>query len=480
MNPSLGPSDDVHSLRGAPASTLRPLSAIAATRKGGVPERRICRILVDLAGPLSALHRSGRVHGAITYDSIGLDTHGRADLIVPPMNFPRAASDMALREGRASGFNAFEQYTDDPGWPVGPWTDVYALCATAYRLITGDMPPSAIDRCVQDGYVPLARRDLQGYGAPLLAALDRGLALRPHDRPEDLMPLLVATGMSVQAAQQVCREGELFDALDDLRDAPGADRNNAQAPTPPESSLARPGDARRRSDSRSPLSALVPACRLLRGSTPLFFVPFGLAVVLLGMWFCLQTQPLARGDTGPSGFFPALTRSTSEAPARPGLSLERPAIASATPEPLAGTDLLPEAAAGAGLLPKSAAHIDLPSEPAAAAGVLSDAGAGRAPARPAVPVRNPHIARTAPAASEPVGRPLAAPPVQVAVDIRPWGEVYIDGVKRGVSPPLHQLALSPGTYQVSIRNPHAMAHQYSLTVRSDRTSVAIKHQFPLD
>lgn len=54
MNLSFGASGDLSSLRGVQASFLRPLSAIAATRGGAVPQARIARILADLAGLLAA------------------------------------------------------------------------------------------------------------------------------------------------------------------------------------------------------------------------------------------------------------------------------------------------------------------------------------------------------------------------------------------------------------------------------------------
>ena len=483
MNPSLGPSDDVHSLRGAQASTLRPLSAIAATRKGGVPERRIGRILVELAGPLSALHRSGRIHGAITYDSIGLDAHGRADLIVPALSLPRCAGDTALRAGRASGFNAFEQYTDDPAWPVGPWTDVYALCATACRLITGAEPPSAIDRCVRDSYVPLAHRGLKDYSPSLLAMLDRGLAMRPQDRPAGLMPLLVATGLSEQAAEQVCREGELFDALEGGQDAPGPALDMALMAG---ASLAHP---------RPPRDSRLPACRLLRGSTPWFVVPIGLAMALLGMWYWLQSQPLVRGDTRPPGFFPAQARSDRVAGVMPaaGSVLQAPSSgARPVPESSTPARIEPAPSALSGRAPPASEPgrftPELPPsepgrftpEPPALSDLMPEADAGQTPAgTPAAGAGAP--AAQIPAAANEISRQVPAVlPVRVAVDIQPWGELYIDGVKRGVSPPLRQISLAPGTYRVSIRNPHARAHQYALTVPAGRSSVAIKHQFPLD
>ena len=43
-------------------------------------------------------------------------------------------------------------------------------------------------------------------------------------------------------------------------------------------------------------------------------------------------------------------------------------------------------------------------------------------------------------------RPIATP-VTVRLDIRPWGEVWVNGVARGISPPVKELRLIPGKYQ---------------------------------
>ncbi|RYH58574.1 MAG: hypothetical protein EON54_11515 [Alcaligenaceae bacterium] len=142
------------------------------------------------------------------------------------------------------------------------------------------------------------------------------------------------------------------------------------------------------------------------------------------------------------------------------LAPESPALSSPTPEPAALASSTRDSPALTGLMPKESA--------------------GRAPASTPARVSAEPVSRNHLAVVETTSRAPALPPVRVAVDIRPWGDVYIDGIKRGASPPLRELALSPGTYHVSIRNPHAMVHQYSLTVPTDRTSVAIKHQFPLD
>ena len=40
----------------------------------------------------------------------------------------------------------------------------------------------------------------------------------------------------------------------------------------------------------------------------------------------------------------------------------------------------------------------------------------------------------------------------VRFHVLPWGDIYVNGVRRGASPPLRSLPLTPGVYQIEIRN----------------------------
>ena len=48
--------------------------------------------------------------------------------------------------------------------------------------------------------------------------------------------------------------------------------------------------------------------------------------------------------------------------------------------------------------------------------------------------------------------PVAPAPARVRLAISPWGAVYVDGERVGVSPPLRQLELEPGKHRIEIRN----------------------------
>jgi cytoskeletal protein RodZ len=60
--------------------------------------------------------------------------------------------------------------------------------------------------------------------------------------------------------------------------------------------------------------------------------------------------------------------------------------------------------------------------------------------------------------------------------VSPWGEVVIDGKSAGVSPPLAELELGPGTHQVEIRNGAFPAHVVTLQLEANQ-AVKIKHKF---
>ena len=84
----------------------------------------------------------------------------------------------------------------------------------------------------------------------------------------------------------------------------------------------------------------------------------------------------------------------------------------------------------------------------------------------------PKLAEAAPAAA-------ALPASQtgfIALVINPWGEVYLDGKKMGVSPPLKELQVTPGKHTIEIKNTSFASHTETLEIKlNDR--LRIKHEF---
>jgi serine/threonine-protein kinase len=73
-------------------------------------------------------------------------------------------------------------------------------------------------------------------------------------------------------------------------------------------------------------------------------------------------------------------------------------------------------------------------------------------------------------------KPAAKPQARLTLAVTPWGEVFVDGRKRGVSPPLTELYLAPGRHTIEIRNTTFASHSETVDVLAD-ANVRIKHKF---
>ena len=84
------------------------------------------------------------------------------------------------------GYAPEEQYRSHG--EQGPWTDVYALCAVFYRMLTGKVPEPAMDRLFSDG---LKRpEELGSKVSPAVSeAIMRGLAVKKEDRIQSVREL---------------------------------------------------------------------------------------------------------------------------------------------------------------------------------------------------------------------------------------------------------------------------------------------------
>jgi peptidoglycan hydrolase-like protein with peptidoglycan-binding domain len=153
-------------------------------RTGPLQPADINRILWPLLDGLEQVHNTGFLHRDIKPANILLDAAGNPTLI--DFGASRAAiagRSTALTAVFTPGYAAAEQMTSAK---QGPWTDIYGLSATLYHAITGQAPPSAFDRMLDDAYEPLGKQALPGFARGLLAGLDAGLAVRATDRPQTI------------------------------------------------------------------------------------------------------------------------------------------------------------------------------------------------------------------------------------------------------------------------------------------------------
>ena len=108
------------------------------------------------------------------------DRDGRAKLL--DFGSARTANSGGMQAVLKRGFAPIEQYSLQG---QGPWTDVYALCATIYYCITGVLPQAANERSKHDTLVP--PKNLGANLSPRQeSALMWGLAVQPSLRPQNI------------------------------------------------------------------------------------------------------------------------------------------------------------------------------------------------------------------------------------------------------------------------------------------------------
>jgi hypothetical protein len=76
-------------------------------------------------------------------------------------------------------------------------------------------------------------------------------------------------------------------------------------------------------------------------------------------------------------------------------------------------------------------------------------------------------------------RPLPAPPVKPALlqlEIKPHGEVYLDGKMKGPTPPLVQIEVAPGPHTLEVRNGAFAPLQLEVTLAAAE-QMTIRHEF---
>ncbi len=164
------------------------LKAYAQRRGGKLPAAEVLSLFQPIFRSLARVHDSGLLHRDISPDNLMLKTDGTLALL----DFGAARQISA--EGEHSntinvkhGFAPEEQYRTRG--EQGPWTDVYALCATIYRLTTGRTPPEALDR-MADGTLLTPPNQLGADFTPAQeAAIIHGLAVRASDRTRDVRQL---------------------------------------------------------------------------------------------------------------------------------------------------------------------------------------------------------------------------------------------------------------------------------------------------
>ena len=145
-------------------------------------------IIVSVLKSLKNVHNAGVIHRDISPKNIIKTKEGKIVLI----DFGAAKPTTLAMSRTASlvltqGYAPIEQY--DNNLSQGTWTDVYAVAATMYYMLTGVTPDSANSRLVSDTLVPPSELH-PGLPDKLDDIMKNALAVRPEDRTQTAGELL--------------------------------------------------------------------------------------------------------------------------------------------------------------------------------------------------------------------------------------------------------------------------------------------------
>ena len=144
----------------------------------------LVELLVPLIEALDEIHSQGLIHRDISPDNIMVLPDGRIKL----MDFGAARDYTEFGEKSLSivlkpGYAPPEQYQTHG--VQGPWTDIYALCATMYKCITGENPPDAIDRLVDDHLKKISAFGIS-VSPQIEKAIIKGMSVAAKDRYQNI------------------------------------------------------------------------------------------------------------------------------------------------------------------------------------------------------------------------------------------------------------------------------------------------------
>lgn len=156
-------------------------------RNGGkISFEEAADILVPIMDALNAVHEKGIVHRDVSPDNIYLTNDGRVILI----DFGAARQSLGDKSQSLDvilkhGFAPKEQYMRRG--KQGPYTDIYALGATFYYVLTGKRPPDALERVDEDDIIPPST-----LGVKLSKAAEEAILMSLNVQPTDRFQSMAA------------------------------------------------------------------------------------------------------------------------------------------------------------------------------------------------------------------------------------------------------------------------------------------------
>ncbi len=168
----------------AEGQTLKEL--LAQTPGECLPADQVFAMMRPVMEALVKVHKAGVIHRDISPDNLMVDPDNRVTLL----DFGSArdyTDEKSLSVILKPGYAPEEQYRKRG--KQGPWTDIYSLCATMYRAITGQVPMEALDRLEKDELKSPSELGIK-IRPEQERVLMKGLSIRAQDRYQSMEELI--------------------------------------------------------------------------------------------------------------------------------------------------------------------------------------------------------------------------------------------------------------------------------------------------
>ncbi len=157
--------------------------------RGKMPPEQAVPVVIQVAAAMQAVHQTGILHRDIAPDNIYILNPDQTDTLqVKLLDFGAARYATTKHSKSLSviikpGYAPEEQYRSRGD--QGTWTDVYALAATLYKMITGVTPEDAMERSVKDDLKKPSKMGVK-ISKPMETALMNALHVKIQDRTQTM------------------------------------------------------------------------------------------------------------------------------------------------------------------------------------------------------------------------------------------------------------------------------------------------------
>ena len=173
--------------------------------KGRLPEKEACGYIRQVGAALKYIHSHQSLHFDVKPSNVLINKSGHAILIDfgVSKHYDEAGNQTSSTPvGISQGYAPLEQYQAAEISTFTPATDIYALGATLYRLVTGNVPPSASE--INEDGLP----EMKGVPGPVANAIRSAMQPRRKDRPQSVDEFLALLDAPAPEIEQQTSDSE--------------------------------------------------------------------------------------------------------------------------------------------------------------------------------------------------------------------------------------------------------------------------------